>query len=111
MSAHSFEPLILGAKPPGVMLEHLAQMRLIQRYESLLSTYAKVLSCLAKHANDVSHGRRIQPVPGGFSFPYGWQADLPAMCDLNVVEDEQEKTIMVRLLEPTPRIVIPAEET
>ncbi len=91
-------------KPPPIMLEQLGQARLIVRYESLLESWSRVLASLAKHAGDVSRGRRIQPVAGGFSFPYGWQEDLPGMCDLNIVEDQDSKLIVVRLLEPTPRL-------
>lgn len=99
-NGHGAKPV----KPPSIMLEYLAQARLIERYEHMLESWSRVLCSLAKHADEVRRGKRINATPGGFSFPHSWQADLPATCDLNIVEDEETGTTTVRLLEPTPRL-------
>lgn len=88
--------------PPPIMLRQMAQERLIARYESLLESWSRVLAALAQNAGDM---RRVNAVRGGISFPYAWTANLPAQFDLNVVEDADEKRVVVRLLTPAPRAV------
>jgi hypothetical protein len=96
--------IIPFSKPPTPLLVMQAQERLIRRYESQLESQSKVLAMLAQHSSDVAAGRGIKAVAGGFSVPWDWQADLPFQCDLNVVEDADERMIVVRLLSPTPRV-------
>ena len=95
-----FEPI----KPPMIMLEHLAQERLIDRYQNMLQSWSLVLISMAQHAGDIEKGRGIKAIPGGFKLPYNWQVDIPTECDLNVIEDEEDKSIVVRVLGPSARI-------
>lgn len=91
-------------RPPNIMLEYLAQQRLIERYESLLESWSRVLCALAAHASELERGKKVRRTEGGFKIPHKWQADLPPVCDLNVVEDEETGEIVVRLLTPSPRV-------
>lgn len=91
-------------KPPHPLLLMRAQTRLIDRQDSILESWSKALCMMARHGSDVAAGRGIKAVPGGFAVPWEWQGDLPFECDLNIVEDADERLLVVRLLSPSPRV-------
>lgn len=85
-------------RPSKLFLEVAAQNRLIERYERLLESWSRVLASMALHATEL--GAKVRPVGGGFEIPYGWQADIPPVCDLNVIEDTENRVMVVRVLSP-----------
>lgn len=90
-------------KPPPVMIQNMAQERLIRKYESLLESQVKVLACLCMHSNELRRAMKVKQVAGGFAIPHNWQEDLPMTVDLNIVEDHEAGQIVVRLMEPEHR--------
>jgi hypothetical protein len=85
-------------RPSKLFLEVAAQNRLIERYERLLESWSRVLASMALHATELA--AKVRPVGGGFEIPYGWQADIPPVCDLNVIEDTENRVMVVRVLSP-----------
>ena len=96
-------------KPPPIMVQNMAQERLINKYQETIELYGNALAALAKHAAGLKKGKRINTVDGGFSFPYSWSEDLPIHRMLQVVEDTEAGTYVVRLLQPRPVSVVKTE--
>lgn len=97
------------SKPPLILSQNMAQERLINKYQETIELYGNALAALAKHALAVSRGKKIQPIDGGFQFPYSWSEDLPIHRMLQVVEDVEAGTYVVRLLQPRPVSVVKTE--
>lgn len=97
------------SKPPLILSQNMAQERLIQKYQETIETYGTALAALAKHALAVSRGKKIQPVDGGFEFPYSWGEDLPIHNMLQVISDPEAGKFVVRLLQPRPVSVVKTE--
>jgi hypothetical protein len=87
-------------RPPRLFLEVAARERVIERYERLLESWSRVLAAMALHATELAEGRGVRAVGGGFEIPFAWQADVPPICDLNVIEDADSRVMVVRVLAP-----------
>lgn len=92
-------------RPPTVLERMQGLESLVGKLQDQLALQVKVLASLAAHSVDVNRGKKISPVEGGFSFPFDWQAEIPGICDLNIVEDREAGKIVVRICDPSPRPV------
>lgn len=90
--------------PPLVVQQNLAQEKIIQDYRNVIDVQTKILSALCWHARELSRGKKVGLVPGGFTVPFNWCTDIPPDRIELLVEGVPDAGLLsARLLEPRVR--------